>query len=79
MGAISLIFQWTSDKALFFTMASALSAMAVVHLVVLGVIAELVVGTSDLSHTQLPEITKKCIIENGDVWPVEMAGGQPSD
>ena len=66
IGAMALIFQWTSDKALFFTMASALSAMAVAHLVVLGVIAELVVGTSDLSHTQLPEITKKCIIDNGD-------------
>ena len=66
LGASALIFQWTSGKALFFTVASASSAMAVVHLVVLGVVAELVVSTSDLSHTQLPEITKKCLIDNGE-------------
>jgi len=43
----------------------ALSGMAVVHLITLGVLGELVVGTSDLSHTKLPRY-KKIIIERGD-------------
>ena len=76
LGALAVISQWTSGKGLFFTVASVFSAMAVVHLVTLGVIAELVVSTSDLSHTELPEITKKCILNNGDELPAEMSGGQ---
>lgn len=76
LGALGIILQWTSGKALFFIVASALSAMAMVHLVVLGVISELVVSTSDLSHTELPEFTKKLIVNNGDERPVEMPGGQ---
>jgi len=61
LAVLSLIYQWTSGKALFFFIATALSSMAFVHLITLGVLGELVVGTSDLSHTQLPEITKKRI------------------
>ena len=55
-------YQWTSGKALFFFIATALSGMSVVHLIALGVLGELVVGTSDLSHTRLPEITRKTIL-----------------
>jgi len=51
-------FQWTSGKTLFFFIAMALSGMAVVHLITLGVLGELVVGTSDLSHTKLPRFKK---------------------
>ena len=36
----------------------AVSGMAVVHLITLGVLGELVVGTSDLSHTKLPRFKK---------------------
>ena len=43
----------------------ALSGMAVVHLITLGVLGELVVGTSDLSHTKLPRY-KKIIMEKTD-------------
>ncbi|MFC1881521.1 glycosyltransferase family 2 protein [Thermodesulfobacteriota bacterium] len=57
-------FQWTSGKSLFFFIAMALSGMAVVHLITLGVLGELVVGTSDLSHTRLPRY-KKIIMEKG--------------
>ena len=46
--------------------ATTLSGMAVVHLVVLGILGELVVGTSVLGHTQMPEITKKTIRVNSD-------------
>ena len=66
LSALSEIFQWTSGKALFFMIATSLSGMAVVHLVVLGILGELVVGTSDLAHTQLPEITQKTITVNSD-------------
>ena len=45
-------YQWTSGKALFFFIATALSGMSVLHLIALGVLGELVVGTSDLSHTR---------------------------
>jgi len=64
LGTLALIFQWTSGKALFFMISAALTGMAVVHLVTLGVLWELVIGTSDLGHTQLPEITKKNIFVN---------------
>jgi len=55
----ALIFHWTSGKALFFTVSTALSLMAAVHLIILGLLGELVVNTSDLTHTQLAQITKK--------------------
>lgn len=55
------LFQWTSGKALFFLFATALNGMAFVHLIVLGILGELIVGTSDLTHTSMPEITKKTI------------------
>jgi len=57
-------YQWTSGKALFFFIATALSGMSVGHLIALGVLGELVVGTSDLSHTRLAEITRKTIVAN---------------
>ena len=66
-GTLTLLawnYQWTSGKALFFFIATALSGMSVVHLIALGVLGELVVGTSDLSHTRLPEITRKTIVSN---------------
>jgi len=58
-------FQWTSGKTLFFFIAMSLSGMAVVHLLTLGILGELVVGTSDLSHTILPRY-KKIIMQKGD-------------
>jgi len=63
--ALSWNFQWTSGKTLFFFIAMALSGMASVHLIALGVLGELVVGTSDLSHTKLPRY-KKIIRKNRD-------------
>ncbi len=65
LSILAEIFLWTSGKSLFFLIATSLSAMAVVHLIALGIIGELVVGTSDLTHTHLPAITKK-IIGTGD-------------
>jgi glycosyltransferase involved in cell wall biosynthesis len=66
LGAAAIIFHWTTGKALFFIIAAGLSGMAFVHLVALGILGELVVRTSDLTHTQLPEITKKPMHINED-------------
>jgi len=65
LAGFALIYEWTTGKALFFFIATALSGMAFVHLIILGVLGELIVGTSDLSHTELPEITKKTVLMNG--------------
>ena len=65
LAVLSWNFQWTSGKTLFFFIAMALSGMAVVHLITLGVLGELVVGTSDLSHTKLPRY-KKINMQRGD-------------
>ena len=73
LAILAMSYGWTSGKALFFFIATALSGMAFVHLIILGVLGELVVGTSDLSHTQMPEITKKCIITNDEKDKVQMA------
>jgi len=65
---LAAFLEWSQGKALFFLMATILSAMGVMHLIGLGILAELVIGTSDLTHTQLSEITKKTIhcAANGD-------------
>jgi hypothetical protein len=65
LAVLSWNFQWTSGKTLFFFIAMALSGMAVVHLITLGVLGELVVGTSDLSHTKLPRY-KKILMQKGE-------------
>ena len=59
-------YEWTSGKALFFFLATALSGMSVVHLIALGILGELVVGTSDLSHTKLSGITRKTIVGHSE-------------
>jgi glycosyltransferase involved in cell wall biosynthesis len=66
LGLLAMLFDWTPGKSLFFMSAAALSGMALVHLLLLGIIGELVVGTSDLSHTQMPEITQKRLITNNE-------------
>jgi glycosyltransferase involved in cell wall biosynthesis len=65
LAIIAWNFQWTSGKTLFFFITMAVSGIAVVHLIILGILGELVVGTSDLSHTKLPRY-KNIIIEKGD-------------
>ena len=61
-GSVSILaefFQWTAGKGLFFLFVTVLFGIAVVHFIVMGIIGELIVGVSDLSHTQMAEITKK--------------------
>jgi glycosyltransferase involved in cell wall biosynthesis len=56
------IYDWAAGKALFFIIVAGLTGSLAIHLVVLGVLAELVVETSDLSHTTLPEMTQKRLL-----------------
>jgi glycosyltransferase involved in cell wall biosynthesis len=64
---------WTEGKSLFFTFTAGLSFMGVLHLLALGIISEMVVGTSDLSHTQLPQISGKtvCVAHYKEAEPQE--------
>jgi len=62
--AWAMALNWTAGKALFFMMAAALCGVATVQLVILGVLGELVINTSDLTHARLPEITVKEIAVN---------------
>lgn len=59
LGISAIVLDWTSGKAIFFMLAAGLCALSVIHLIILGVLGELVVSTSDLTHVHLPEITKK--------------------
>jgi glycosyltransferase involved in cell wall biosynthesis len=59
LGVLAIGLSWTSGKALFFMATAALCGVAVVQLVILGVLGELVINTSDLTHAHLPEITIK--------------------
>lgn len=77
LGGLALLLQWTSGKALFFVILTALAGMAAVHLVILGVLGELVVNTSDLRHTQLPEVTKKTVFVNGGKDRIQKMGQVP--
>jgi glycosyltransferase involved in cell wall biosynthesis len=60
-GGVAYVLDWTGGKTAFFGFISFLSFMAAVHLIILGVLGELIVNTSDLSFTKMPEITKKTL------------------
>jgi glycosyltransferase involved in cell wall biosynthesis len=61
LAILAITLDWTMGKAMLFTFSAGLSFMGMFHLVALGIISEMVVGTSDLSHTQLPQITRKMV------------------
>lgn len=61
LAALAAILDWTSGKSMFFILTASLNFMTTISLLVLGILGELVVGTSDLEHTQLAEMTKKSV------------------
>ena len=70
LAGVSWFSDWTTGKTEFFLVLSAMLAMGSVLMLALGMIGELVVSTGDLSHTQLPEITKKTLAQirtDGDI------------
>jgi glycosyltransferase involved in cell wall biosynthesis len=66
LSSLAVGFGWTEGKALFFFLTTVLSAMAVIQLITLGILGELVIRTSDLSHTSLPEITRRKLNKSSD-------------
>jgi glycosyltransferase involved in cell wall biosynthesis len=63
-GTLSIIaaaLGWSYGKSGFFVLLSSLNLMAVLLLGLMGILGELVVANSDLTHADLPEINKKII------------------
>jgi hypothetical protein len=60
LAMLAALLDWSTGKSLFFTIAGTLSMVGGVQLLALGVLGELVVWTSDLSHTRLAEVTSQC-------------------
>ena len=61
LSIISMILVWTPGKTEFFAYTAGLSFLGMFHLIALGIISEMVVGTSDLTHTRLQQITRKIV------------------
>jgi glycosyltransferase involved in cell wall biosynthesis len=57
LSLLSIIYSWTAGKLLLFSLSASLSLMGIFHFVALGIIAEIVVSNSDLTHTQLSQIS----------------------
>ena len=66
LSGVAILYDWTQGKANLFMIASSLNLMALIHLIILGILGELIVSMSDLTHAQLPEITKKTILSIND-------------
>ena len=60
-GGIALLFEWENMKGYLFIVVALLSLTVTINMIVLGILGELIVGTSDLSHTQMPELTKRSL------------------
>lgn len=61
LSLLAVLLDWTPGKASLFMIVSALGGMISAHLLVLGMLGEMIVGMSDLSHTDMPEITKRSL------------------
>jgi glycosyltransferase involved in cell wall biosynthesis len=61
LSVLAVMLQWADGKALAFMFAAGMCGVGVVHMLVLGFLGELIVGSSDLSHTRMPEATKKML------------------
>lgn len=59
LSILAVLLSWTPGKASLLTFATGLSFMGMLHLIALGIVSEMIIGVSDLSHTQLPKITRK--------------------
>jgi glycosyltransferase involved in cell wall biosynthesis len=59
MGLAAWSLDWTEGKAMFFSVGSALSLMGMLLMFSLGILSELTVALSDLSHTRLISATRR--------------------
>ncbi len=61
LALLAVLLDWTPGKASLFMIVAALNGMISAHLLVLGMLGEMIVGMSDLSHIDMPEITKRSL------------------
>jgi glycosyltransferase involved in cell wall biosynthesis len=61
LAIIAGLLGWTEGKPSFFILLATLNLVAVLLLEMMGILGELVVANSDLTHTYLPDIGKKII------------------
>lgn len=61
LAVFAALLGWTEGKPGFFVLLATLNLMAVLLLEMMGILGELVVANSDLTHTDLPEINKRFI------------------
>jgi glycosyltransferase involved in cell wall biosynthesis len=66
LAGAALVLSWSPGKAGLFLIASALCGLGVLQLLALGMLGELAVSTSDLTHTHMAEITKRIIPLSGE-------------
>jgi len=59
LAIIATFLGWTDGKPGFFLLLTILNLKAILMLVLMGMIGELIVANSDLTHTDLPEINKR--------------------
>jgi glycosyltransferase involved in cell wall biosynthesis len=59
LALIASVFDWTPGKALFFSVGSAVSLLGVLLMLALGLLGELAVALSDLSHTRMISATRR--------------------
>lgn len=59
MALIALGLDWTEGKAMFFSVGSVLSLFGLLLMVSLGILGELTIALSDLSHTRLISATRR--------------------
>ena len=62
---VAQVFDWTVGKAAFFSIGSVLALLGVVWLVALGILGEMVVALSDLSHARLETPTSSRTVFGG--------------
>jgi glycosyltransferase involved in cell wall biosynthesis len=79
LSLLSVIYTWTAGKLLLFSLSASFSLMGMFHFIGLGIIAEIVVGTSDLTHTQLSAISKhKHAISQAEENSLSLSNRQPA-
>jgi glycosyltransferase involved in cell wall biosynthesis len=61
MAVAAGILDWTEGKQSFFLLLAIINLMSVLLLGLMGIVGELVVANSDLTHTDLPDINKRFI------------------
>lgn len=72
--ALAFGLEWTEGKTNFFLFVMVFNLVAAIHLVALGILGELVVNLGDLTHTQLPALSKRKVLFHGNAKREKQSG-----